>query len=403
MTMANAEAFDAIIIGGGPAGLAAGIALARHQLKVLLLEKHGLPRDKPCGEGIMPTGVALLDQLGVTNHLNNAELRPFQGISYFGPDGNMARADFREGVGLGIRRLELSRALYARACEIPDLEVRTRCTARLMDSDNMQVSVAVANRIAIAPLVIVADGLHSPIRRQLQLQERPGSYERWGARQHFEIPPWSSDVEVYFSDGLEAYVTPSGPCRVGVAFLWHRDRIKIKGGQALIPELLAQFPELERRLQECATSSSMAAIGPLQQRVVRRIRDGVVFLGDAGGYLDAITGEGISLALEGALCLEKTVVPVLKRHRTRPGEVVKVSELRQFERKTARSLRRYYRLTGIVLKLSCRPNWSRRVVRALHDNPVVFQHLLSANMGLVAPWRLSPTALWRFGWSLIWG
>src|SRR5690606_23197471 len=102
-----AQTTDAVIVGGGPAGLAAGIVLARAGLQVLLCEQRTFPVDKACGEGLMPVGVRHLRQLGV----KVKDGFPLAGVRYHSPDGGVATGHFGPDAGLGIRRTALSRSL----------------------------------------------------------------------------------------------------------------------------------------------------------------------------------------------------------------------------------------------------------------------------------------------------
>src|SRR3954470_85803 len=111
----SVEIYDAVIVGAGPAGLAAGIVLARNGFHVLVCTDRPLPIDKPCGEGILPTGVDLLRRLDVLKHLDPVEMHPFKGIRIHTSSGQTAAAPFVEGPGLGIRRLNLSQALLRTA------------------------------------------------------------------------------------------------------------------------------------------------------------------------------------------------------------------------------------------------------------------------------------------------
>ena len=105
---------DVFILGGGPAGLAAGIALRQRGLNVVVADLAQPPIDKVCGEGLMPQTVAGLKGLGVT--LGPSQAIPFRGIRFIG-DGRVAEGAFAQGYGLGIRRTTLHHALVERAAE----------------------------------------------------------------------------------------------------------------------------------------------------------------------------------------------------------------------------------------------------------------------------------------------
>jgi flavin-dependent dehydrogenase len=356
----------------------------------MVCEKRSLPANKPCGEGVMPTGVAYLERLGVKHHLRSGHYFPFEGICYVSPKGRAASAPFREGAGLGIPRLELSRALLQRAMEVDCLEVRTEVQATPDQVDRRgehnQLWVNVGKDCIRTKLLVGADGLNSTVRRWAGLPGSKGAYQRWGARQHFQIAPWCRKVEVHLNDGLEAYITPCGEDLVSVAFLWDRKRHPgLPGGDRLIPTLLKAFPVLEERLGNAPVSDTALAIGPLQRIAVHPTADGVLLIGDAAGYLDALTGEGISMAFAQALALEERVVPLL---RERKGMLSR-HDLSAYERAYRSIVRPYYQMTHFALWLSNHPILSEQAVRLLSHEPAFFQSLLSANMGLIPLWQIA--------------
>ncbi len=138
-----------------------------------------------------------------------------------------------------------------------------------------------------ARYLVGADGLHSAVRRLVGLDGAPTRSRRYGLRRHFGVIPWSSHVEVYWSAHAEAYVTPVGPREVGVAVL-SAERVPFE-------VLLDQFPRLLDRLDGADGAGAVRGAGPLRQRVRERVRGRVLLVGDAAGYVDALTGEGIAL------------------------------------------------------------------------------------------------------------
>lgn len=346
---------EVLIVGGGPAGLACARALALRGQRAVVLERRRWPVDKVCGEGLMPAGRAILERLGVP-----AVGQPFYGIDYI--RGNYrAGVDFAEGPGLAVRRLELSRALLTSEAElIPDCSVRTaRRAGHWMEVESNQGWWR-------CRLLVAADGLHSPLRHSFGLQlSTPRWLRRWGWRQHFSTPPWNRRVEVHYGEACEAYVSPVAPDQVGVAVL---------AGKGLQRHnWLAGFPDLASRLGH--PSSALSGLGPLWQRARRVHQPGLVLLGDAAGYLDACTGEGLTLALAQAELLANL---------WRPGE----NYWPEYPRGYARIVRHYYAVTFAALALARWPRLSQAALRALADDPGLFQALLSANQGLRSP--LSP-------------
>lgn len=267
---------DLLVAGGGPIGLATALYAARAGLDVGVLEPRTGVIDKACGEGLMPSAVAALTDLGVT-----LDGHPIEGIRYV--DGaRHAEATFRWGTGLGVRRTVLHGALrdQVAAAAIPVSAVGVRS---VVDRGDHLVVDGTSTRYLIA-----ADGLHSPVRRLMGLDRAPVSLRRYGLRCHLTIEPWTSLVEVHWAGSGEAYVTPVGDDTVGVALL--------SAARRPFAELVQAFPSLVERLSD-APRSGVRGAGPLRQRATRRVAGRVLLVGDAAGYVDALTGEGIALGM----------------------------------------------------------------------------------------------------------
>ncbi|MFD9128481.1 NAD(P)/FAD-dependent oxidoreductase [Kitasatospora sp. NPDC059571] len=331
---------DLLVVGGGPAGLATALHAALAGLETVVAEPRPGPVDKACGEGLMPAAVRELAALGVV-----PAGRPFTGIRYLdAAGGRTARAAFRQGHGLGVRRTVLHAALAARAAELGVTVLPRRITGVGVGADRVTAAGLSARHLA------VADGLHSPTRRALglDLPVPPGRPARYGLRRHYPVAPWSDAVEVHWSARAEAYVTPVGPELVGVALL--------TSDRAPFDEQLAHFPLLAARLP-AGGGTPVRGAGPLRQRSRARVAGRALLVGDAAGYLDALTGEGLSVALACA------------------GELVRcVREGRPeaYEQAWRRASRGYRLLTGSLLWARQRPLLAPLIVPAAARLPRVF-------------------------------
>ena len=296
------ERADLLVVGGGPVGLAAAIEGRRAGLSVLLVEPRTGPVDKACGEGLMPGTVAALDRLGVL-----IQGSPFRGIRYVAPDGQTtATHHFAAGVGLGVRRIALHAALTARATEVGVIRHCGRVVglARNRTAAGSEVRAVVGIELADGTAIngrwiLGCDGLHSIVRRECGL-ELGSDGRRFGIRRHAALAPWTDVVEVHWSANGEAYVTPISDSEVGIAVLgprgWSFD------------EALTTFPALTRRLDGAAWTTSARGAGPLRQKVSSPVRDRVLLIGDAAGYVDALTGEGLRIGLACARAAVRAVV-----------------------------------------------------------------------------------------------
>ncbi|MCW2526583.1 MAG: monooxygenase [Pseudonocardiales bacterium] len=308
---------DLIVVGAGPAGLATALYAGRAGLRTVVLDSRPSPIDKACGEGLMPGALRRLRELDVT--LAGGEIA---GIRY--TDGRRSvDAPFRHGSGLGVRRTALQASMLdaVRAAGIEIVSGRAGSVAS--DSTGVTVDERRARYLA------VADGLHSPIRRRLGLELATSTQPRWGTRQHFAIAPWTNLVEVHWAAHSEAYVTPVGPDLVGVAVL--------SSVQAPFAEQLAAFPALLARLPDVGVTSVRGA-GPLRQRTSSRVSGRVLLVGDAAGYVDALTGEGIAVSLACASALVESII---------------ADDPRAYEKRWLRESRRYRSITSSLL-------WARR-------------------------------------------
>ncbi len=359
---------DVLVLGGGPAGLAAAAALAARGLDVLVLERRSLPVDKACGEGLLPGGVRALEALGVRGHIGPDALAPLRAIRWIQEDGSSAGARLPGPGGLGIRRLVLSAALAARAREAgAGLREQVAVASHRRDPDGVTLVTAGGEELR-ARLLVAADGLASPVREREGLGLPAPGPRRFGLRRHLAVAPWEDAVEVHFAEGVEAYVTPVGPRRVGLAFLFQ------EGTPPDFDGLLRRFPQLSGRVAGAPFDSAPAGAGPLGRRASARIADRLLLAGDAAGYVDAITGEGVSLALEEAVLLGRMLPDALVRGATREA-------LLPWDAAARARRRRHVAVTRLVLGMARRPRLRRTAVRLLGRTPGLLDALVAGAVG----------------------
>jgi 2-polyprenyl-6-methoxyphenol hydroxylase-like FAD-dependent oxidoreductase len=359
------EKVDVAVVGGGPAGLAVAMEIATRGRTVVVFERQAGPVDKACGEGLMPSGLAALERLGVTRHLERDDTAPFASITWV-QDGRRVVGRLPSPGGLGIRRLALVKAMRSRAQEL-GVEVREQCAVRTHERVDGAMRVTFDGGALDATLLIAADGLHSPVRKAEGLERESRGARRFGLRRHVAMPPWSDSVEVHFGEGAEAYVTPAGRNRVGVAFLWEDGAL---APPVSFDTLLARFPELVERLEGRPFDSEARGAGPLRQSVSHPVAARLALVGDAAGYVDAITGEGLSLAFAGAAALGESLPAVLEAGAS-------AASLEPYARAHRRAFERYARLAGSLVWAAHRPGLRRFVIDRLIATPALFEWALA--------------------------
>jgi flavin-dependent dehydrogenase len=369
---------DVLIAGGGIAGAALAIMLGRAGLTVELFERGHFPREKACGEGLMPAGVGVLTRLGIAEAVGGA---PFYGVRYYA-DGLVAEGRFPtiasvQATGRGQRRRRLDQVLFAAAAATPGVTARTglRVDAPLWERGRV-VGLSVAGQARRAPLVVAADGAHSRLRRLLGLEAPPSRRWRVGLRTHFHLapaqfqPPW---VEIFLGQGYELYVTPLPQGEILVAGLAEHDQV-ISGAEASLQRWLGEQPLLRARLAGAERRTTLIGMSPLMTRQTRvGVVAGAVLLGDAAGVLDPITGGGMAQALLTAELLAQYVT----RH-WGTGD----AWLWAYDRARRALLWDERLLTQLVLELASHPWLARPTLRLLRAAPAAFSYLIGVAGGV---------------------
>jgi flavin-dependent dehydrogenase len=362
---------DVFIAGGGPAGLATGIAIRQRGLRVVLADPARPPIDKACGEGLMPNTVASLRELGVT--LCSADAIPFRGICFINEELAVKGA-FIDSYGLGIRRTSLHKALVGRA-----LEAEVQCLWGERVTRIEGGAVWLGSRQVSCRWIIAADGQNSQVRQWAGLDRGHPQETRYGFRQHFRVAPWTDFVEVYWGDNCQIVVTPVRSDEMCLVVTSRSPKIRLK-------EALLQFPEIARRLRGVSPiTKDLGAISAL--RVLRRVYRGhVALVGDASGSVDSLTGEGLGLAFRQAEAL---------------AEAIACDDLTRYQAAHRRINRWPEMMSRLLLALENHPRVRRRAIVALAKEPRLFEPLLAAHTGDFSPLTIGFGNILRLGGRLI--
>ncbi len=352
---------DVLVVGGGPAGLAAAIAARTKGFRVAVLEHDHPPIDKACGEGLLPAGIGALEELGI--HLDIRHGWPFAGIRFV-ESGLSVEARLPERCGLGIRRMVLHQLLVNRAAE-SGVVMLWGAEVDGLAPDGLWSG----GRLVRARWIVGADGSNSRCRAWAGIQASCRA-RRFGFRRHFRVTPWTDCVEVHWSERCQAYVTPVGAEDVCVAVISRDPRIRFESLRTL-------FPELEARLGSAASTAMRG--GTTDTTALRRVTHGrMALVGEASGSVDALTGMGLSLAFRQAIALANALAA---------GEL-------SFYQKSHRQLSRVPNLIGRGLLLMERNSRLRRLMlRAFACEPALFSSLFAFHATAGSPHMASPGTL----------
>jgi len=294
--------YDAIVIGGGPAGTAAAITVARMGASILLLERGRFPRHKVCGEFVSGESLALLSSLLDSQHtvLLGEAVRIPQARLFL--DGTVLCIPVSPPAA-SIARVDFDAALW-------DSAVNTRVEARQQTSVQsiagvgpFRVSTSGGNFDARA--VINASGRWSNLTAEMAFNGKPA--ERWlGLKAYFSEPSPHASADLYFFDGGYCGVQPvnlSGNPGINACAMVRADVA------STLPDVFARHAALRERSLRWQPLSDPVSTSPLIFRRPQPERDGILMAGDSAGFVDPFVGDGISLAVRSGSLAAECLIP----------------------------------------------------------------------------------------------
>lgn len=305
---------DVAVVGGGPAGAAAAIELARAGRDVVLVDKATFPRDKICGDGLTAGALRLLESLGLDPAAVPSWM-PVEDVVVSSPSHHEVTFPLPRGQGayaVVARRAELDAALLdvARAAGV---RVHEACavTGAVEEADRVRLEVGGLGTLA-ARYVVAADGMWSPVRKLLGVAS-PGYLGEWHAfRQYFTNvdPRAASELFVWFEpDLLPGYAwsfpLPGGGANVGFGIQREGGNVaRVQDMKKIWADLLER-PHIRAVLGPEAVPESPHRAWPIPARVddIVLTTSRTLFVGDAAAATDPLTGEGIGQALLTGLLL----------------------------------------------------------------------------------------------------
>jgi flavin-dependent dehydrogenase len=334
--------FDVIISGAGPAGAVAATVLARAGARVLVCDRASFPRDKLCGDTINPGTCAALRRLDLTRRFEDRALR-VDGMVVTGESGAIVRGEYGDGIhGLAILRRDLDAALIDEAAAAgARVEQRVLVRGPLMEDDSgvpRVRGVIIAARdgrdIRIpAPLVIAADGRRSRIAMALGLSRHPARPRRWAIGAYFSnVQGVTTFGEMHVRSGRYVGVAavPSGLVNV---CLVTPARAGFDEPAALLLRSISEDWHLAERFASARMMTAPVVMGPLAIDTSEQSVTGLLLAGDASGFIDPMTGDGLRFAVCGGELAATIALRSLDRRTMNPEAALARMRRRTFARK----------------------------------------------------------------------
>ena len=386
---------DVVVAGGGPAGSTCARELARLGFAVTLIERSAFPRRKVCGEYLNVGAVRQLDELGAGTAVR-AEASLLRGIRLVPPGAPAVELPF-PGVALALARERLDTILFDAARASGVTVVRAHVEDVLRERGRASGFVVReedgGRRELRARFVVGADGSGSLVARKLGLAAPSRGPRRFAVGGHYRgFGDLGGYVEMYVGSGAYFAINPLGAGRCNVMVVVP-DRLLAEWSGAVDEGVRGCAAELGRGVRSFDGTERIgprASIGPLAFDIVSAASPGALLVGDASGFLNPFTGQGVFLALRTARAAAETIASAFANPER---------ETRAFERFVAaragdvRSRKRLSALTSLLIDV---PLLARRAARRLARFPEIGEVLLGSLSGVLPPERaLSPLVLAR--------
>ncbi len=372
---------DCAIVGAGPAGALAATILARAGVRVRLFDRATFPRPKLCGDTLNPGALGVLRR-----HVDVASLiagsDAIEGMVITGPRGVAVRAAYGGGMaGRAITRDALDHWLVQRAVESgANLDEDVLVSDAVVEGPRVAGIIAGTRRAVRHParIVIAADGRRSSLALRRGLAYQPRRPRRWAIGGYFTgVAELTRLGEMHVRGGHYIGVAPVPGGLANACLVVPRASGDPPFGPPaqMLKRHLDADPDLRRRFANATPASAPVMLGPMAVEACAAGEPGLLLAGDAAGFIDPMTGDGLHFALKGAELAAAVVLDVLSGKTAIDRAHIELARLRT---KAFRSKWRFNRalrslvasprgVSGAALAAAVAPSAFERVIRFAGD------------------------------------
>ena len=386
-----------IVVGAGPAGSVLAGLLTQRSVDTLLLDKASFPREKICGDYLNPGTVRLLDQLNLLDEVRAAGAQRLWGMTVTSPDGTTFTAEFpaiAASNGASPFALSISRTILDTLLLKWARDLGVRCVEGFRVTDLMWENGRVCGVTGIGPtgpetywgqIVVGADGRGSVVARRLNLYQPHPTLHRMALVAYYEgVSELADHGMISVGDRSYCILNPIGDRLINGSIVV--DQGIVHGWKGRLEELfdvtLQEFPSAIRALTDTQRRGPIRCLGPLAFRASRSAKAGALLIGDAAGFYDPFTGEGVGHALCSAQLAAHAIASALAEG---AGSLTE-TRLKRFDQQQRKILQNRERLGAALQAIIRRPGAANAAARLLRQRQPLADLLLGV-IGDLLPLR----------------